>query len=148
MDKVKPMAYEELAGEFRKLGLENAELRACVETMESKRDTLQSELKRFATIVADGSRKLTEVEKRERYMEDALHDIAAWREGCWDHDEDVGHERRDFPDEENWKMVEGVAARALTMCYPPATTPKEPLVPKSKSQQRRLPPPPHQEMTR
>jgi hypothetical protein len=40
-----------------------------------------------------------------------LASIATWRRDCHDHDADMGHEPRDFFDDEDWDMVEAFAKR-------------------------------------
>lgn len=40
-------------------------------------------------------------------------DVQNWREGCWDYDDDVGHDRRDFSDDEEWDRLSEQAGRVL-----------------------------------
>ena len=53
-------------------------------------------------------------------LEDAICEfgkIAYWREGCHEHDDDMGHDRREFSDTEDWELLEANAIldhRALT----------------------------------
>jgi len=41
-----------------------------------------------------------------------IHEVARWREKCHEYDEDMGHEPRDF-DEEEWDILERAARRVL-----------------------------------
>lgn len=43
----------------------------------------------------------------------ALKDISTWREDCHAYDDDQGHERRDFDDEESVELIEKFAAEVL-----------------------------------
>jgi len=42
-----------------------------------------------------------------------LESASCHREACWEHDEDMGHDKRDFIDEEEWERVEERARDTL-----------------------------------
>jgi hypothetical protein len=53
---------------------------------------------------------MTDKEKLRRAL-DALFKISKWRDSCHDHDADMGHQLRDFDDDEEWDLVERFAFR-------------------------------------
>jgi hypothetical protein len=46
-----------------------------------------------------------------RELHGRLNKMKDWREGCWEYDDDMGHPRRDFDDDEAWDMIEKEAER-------------------------------------
>lgn len=56
--------------------------------------------------------KLTVALRIER-LRMALSDIASWRAGAHGHDDDMGYDRRDFEDPDEWELVERRAQMAL-----------------------------------
>lgn len=46
-----------------------------------------------------------------RELHGRLSKMKDWREGCWEYDDDMGHTRRDFGDDEAWDMIEEEAGR-------------------------------------
>jgi hypothetical protein len=55
---------------------------------------------------------LAEAHKQIADKNQALQDIAHWRQRCHNYDEDMDHDPRPFVDEEEWDRVEADAARA------------------------------------
>jgi hypothetical protein len=68
-------------------------------------------------------------EKRIERLRMALRDIASWRAGAHEHDDDMGHDRRDFVGSDDWEQVEEAADSALRRDddlrdpYPPENEP-------------------------
>jgi len=53
-----------------------------------------------------------ENQKLRELLDDAICEfgkIAYWREGCHEHDDDMGHDRREFSDTEDWELLEANA---------------------------------------
>ena len=56
---------------------------------------------------------LSNVAKSWGRVEQFAKDAARWRESAWEYDDDMGHERRDFHDEEDWEHLEEAARRCF-----------------------------------
>jgi len=57
--------------------------------------------------------KLEEVRGREKKLERFALAARDWRDDCWDYDSDMGHERRDFSDDDEWDRLAEQALRAI-----------------------------------